>query len=103
MRRKSLLVVVAALVGAAAIAAPSAQAAPAEVAYALSGTNLLTFELANPSGATSTAIVGITAGETLRGIDVGEAHRHGDAARAEKALTSPHSRAARPRPINWPW
>ena len=71
MRSKSFLVVIAALVGAAAIAAPNAQAAPAEVAYALSGTNLLTFEVANPSAATSKPIIGITVGETLRGIDAG--------------------------------
>jgi hypothetical protein len=55
---------------ASAVGAPSALAAPAEVGYALSGTNLLTFGVAKPSGATSRPITGITAGETLRGIDV---------------------------------
>ena len=64
------ILVTAAVVMVSAVGAPSALAAPAEVGYALSGTNLLTFELAKPSAATSRPITGITAGETLRGIDV---------------------------------
>jgi hypothetical protein len=39
------------------------------VAYALSGTNLLAFDTANPTTTTTTAITGITTGETLVGID----------------------------------
>lgn len=45
-------------------------AAPAYTAYALSGTNLLSFDIADPAEPTSTAITGVTAGESLVGLDV---------------------------------
>ena len=45
-------------------------AAPAERAFALSDNQLLTFDPAAPSGVTTKPITGITAGETLVGIDV---------------------------------
>jgi hypothetical protein len=45
-------------------------AAPAERAFALSDNQLLTFDPAAPSGATTKPIIGIVAGETLVGIDV---------------------------------
>ena len=38
-------------------------------AYALAGTNLLSFLTANPAAATTTAITGVDANETLVGID----------------------------------
>lgn len=49
--------------------APAAHAAPAGTAYALSGSNLLSFPLAKPAAVTTTAITGITAGESLVGLD----------------------------------
>ncbi len=56
---------------AAALLAPSAQAAPAERAYALTtaGT-LLSFDPAAPQTVATTTITGVTAGENLVGIDV---------------------------------
>lgn len=54
----------------AASTAPAAFAAPAERAFALSDSQLLTFDPAAPGEATTKAIIGITAGETLAGIDI---------------------------------
>jgi hypothetical protein len=45
-------------------------AAPADTAYALSGTTLLSFDTADPSAVASTPITGVAAGETLVGLDV---------------------------------
>jgi hypothetical protein len=45
-------------------------AAPAERAFALSGSQLLTFDPAAPGEATTKAIIGVIAGETLVGIDI---------------------------------
>lgn len=53
-----------------ALAAPAAQAAPSAKAFALNGTDLVSFNPAAPGGATSVPIAGLTAGETLVGIDV---------------------------------
>src|SRR5690349_15015286 len=56
----------------ACIAAPAASAAPAQRAFALSGSgaDLLAFDPAAPAATTSRAILGIAPGETLVGIDV---------------------------------
>jgi len=54
---------------AALIAVPSASAAPAERAFALSDGTLLSFDPSAPAAATATAITGVTAGETLVGLD----------------------------------
>ena len=48
----------------------AASAAPAQRAFALSGTNLISFNPSNPAVTTTTAITGVNAGETLVGIDV---------------------------------
>jgi hypothetical protein len=61
---------VAALVCLGGAGAPLALAAPAEHAFALSGSQLLTFDPAAPSGATTKPIIGVVAGETLVGIDI---------------------------------
>ncbi|WP_445148350.1 DUF4394 domain-containing protein [Baekduia sp. Peel2402] len=68
-RTLSLLTALAACV-ATALAAPAAQAKPAPKAFALNGTNLVSFDPSKPSDATSTPIVGVAAGETLVGIDI---------------------------------
>ncbi|WP_354702287.1 DUF4394 domain-containing protein [Paraconexibacter sp. AEG42_29] len=57
-------------VAAGAAIAPGAHAAPAKVAYGLSGTNLLSFDPATPGTTQTVAISGIVGGETLVGIDV---------------------------------
>jgi hypothetical protein len=49
---------------------PTANAAPAETAFALSGTNLLAFDPAVPETVTTKAITGVASGETLVGIDI---------------------------------
>lgn len=53
-----------------ALLAPSAQAAPADRAYALSGNALLSFDPAAPGAVASAPLTGVGAGETLVGIDV---------------------------------
>src|SRR4051812_6273923 len=63
------LVVSAAAVLAVALA-PIAQAAPAERAFALSAAGLVSFDPAAPAAATTKAITGVAAGETLVGLDV---------------------------------
>lgn len=56
---------------AALAAAPAADAHLAEKAYALQDSNLVTFDPASPAtSATTTAITGVAAGETLVGLDV---------------------------------
>ncbi|MDO9353881.1 MAG: DUF4394 domain-containing protein, partial [Solirubrobacteraceae bacterium] len=60
----------AAALAAAAWAAPAASAAPAQQAFALSNGNLVTFDPAAPATTTSKPITGVTAGETLVGLDV---------------------------------
>jgi hypothetical protein len=56
---------------AAALAPAAAQAAPADQAFALRGSDLVTFDPAAPAtSATTTAITGVAAGETLVGLDV---------------------------------
>lgn len=56
---------------AALAAAPAAHATPADRAFALRGSDLVTFDPAHPATtATSTPIVDVTAGETLVGLDV---------------------------------
>jgi hypothetical protein len=69
-RPTTLLTTLLACAAAAAFAAPGAQAKPASLAYALSGGALRTFDPVQPSSATFQPISGITAGETLVGIDV---------------------------------
>ena len=49
---------------------PAAFATPAERAFALSGSQLLSFDPAAPGEATTKAVIGVIAGETLVGIDV---------------------------------
>jgi hypothetical protein len=61
------------LLGACVVAlvlAPNALAAPAERAFALSGSNLLSFDPAAPGTVTTKAVTGVQAGEGLVGIDV---------------------------------
>ncbi|GAA4715126.1 DUF4394 domain-containing protein [Nocardioides conyzicola] len=48
----------------------TAHAEPAFTAYALSGTDLLSFDIADPATPESKAITGVGAGETLVGLDV---------------------------------
>lgn len=69
-RAGTLTAAVAVLAGISGVGGSAASAAPAERAFALSGSQLLTFDPAAPADATTTPIVGITAGETLVGIDV---------------------------------
>jgi hypothetical protein len=52
------------------ITTTTAHAAPADMAYALSGTTLLTFDIADPADIDGTALTNVSAGETLVGIDV---------------------------------
>lgn len=72
--RRALSLAVAGVLGASALTlaapAPSAYAAASTTAYALSGTSLLSFDPAKPAALSTTALVGVTAGETLVGIDV---------------------------------
>jgi hypothetical protein len=67
-RRLAVAVLAAAALGAAAT--PAALAAPAERAFALSDNRLLSFDPAAPAAATTKPITGVSAGETLVGIDV---------------------------------
>jgi hypothetical protein len=69
-RAGTLAAAVAAVACLGASAAPAAFAAPAEQAFALSGSQLLTFDPAAPGEATTKAITGVIAGETLVGIDI---------------------------------
>jgi hypothetical protein len=69
-RAGTLAIAVAAVAGLGAGGAPVASAAPAEQAFALSGSQLITFDPAAPTSAATKPIVGVIAGETLVGIDV---------------------------------
>ncbi|HEV7771697.1 MAG TPA: DUF4394 domain-containing protein [Conexibacter sp.] len=53
-----------------AVLAPSAHAAPADRAYALSNSALLSFDPAAPGSVTSTPLIGVNVSEALVGIDV---------------------------------
>ncbi|GAA1808133.1 hypothetical protein GCM10009795_061690 [Nocardioides hankookensis] len=48
----------------------TAHAAPADTAYALNGSSLLSFATADPSDVTAKPITGVAAGDTLVGLDV---------------------------------
>ncbi|KQW43926.1 hypothetical protein ASC77_21255 [Nocardioides sp. Root1257] len=52
------------------ITTSTAHAAPADMAYALSGSTLLSFDLADPQDIDGTPLTGLTSGETLIGLDV---------------------------------